>query len=1169
MRMPSAESRVPDIWRRMMNILHKMRYGPSFGNRCSVLGIPLLFLVLSACQKPALPDTSSSEYKEAVTAFYSSIASIQSGEDVGAEANLTRVAELAPGEPAVWYNLGLLSLRQNQFDVAGERLRNALTLAPENSDILRLLGVMELTLGNTSEGMRYLDQAIAQNPSDFKARFALAQEQARSGEPAKLTSAALLYESLTNDLPENLVVQLEKARLASQTGDIEALSAATDVLGRFAPDWSEDIQEPFEALKAAAETSDAGQARVQAGFLRNMLLSTYAFRQDLLQVQTPTEEVGDLIDHFILLPAPQAKAAPADESLAYAPSDLAPTISNSTIFKPTIFNPTEYRSISLDGEGQPDMVAWSGSEIQINGQTFAFEISSVAFLDYNYDFLIDVAVAGANGLQMLALDSTGRFTPMPSGPMFGVAAQKAFTGTWVADIDLEGDLDLVLASENGPTILRNNGDGTFAALEVFGDVRNLVDFAWGDFDGDGDPDAALLDAAGELYLYSNERMGAFIRQIVPPIFGNAIALNVADPDADALMDLAVLMNDGTVYTVANRPGEGWVVAELVKWNGFSPAPGSRLYLHDFDNNGAVDVLVSGTESQVWLQTAPATFVSTSSPVEGIVQSVADLNEDGLLDLTGLAVSGAPASWEASGSNDYHWQILRPRAGQVLGDQRINSFAIGGEVETRAGLLYQKQPILSPVVHLGLGMHKKSDVARLIWPNGDIQSEFDLAADESIFTPQRLKGSCPWLFTFDGQQMRFVTDFIWRSPLGLRINAQETAGTVTTEDWVKIRGEELAPRDGKYDIRITADLWETHFFDHVSLKVIDHPKETEIFIDERFGFPPPDMKVHHTSTVKPIKSLRADNGLDGTAMVLHRDGKYLDFFGRGDYQGITRPHFVEIELDEEVLSVKNPLLVAFGWVRPTDSSINVAISQGTQNSPRGLVLEVQKEDGSWEVIRDNIGFPAGKTKTILIDLSDAFEDRKKPKIRLSTNLEIYWDQIGWATQSTENLNVQLASLHSSNLVYRGFSRVTAADRSSPETPDYKVLEGTMPRWRDLVGYYTRFGDVAELLREVDDRYVIMNAGDEMQFLFETLPEPPAGWKRDFVLVGDGWVKDGDYNTAFSKTVLPLPAHGSPEYTTPPTTLHQDPVYQKHAADWQSFHTRYVDPGRFREALAIGN
>ncbi|MFK7843694.1 MAG: FG-GAP-like repeat-containing protein [Rhodothermales bacterium] len=1120
-----------------------------------------LSLLLAACEKPALPDTSSAAYKEAVKAFFSSTASIQSGEDVGAENNLIRVAELAPGEPAAWYNLALLSLRQNDFDTAGERLAKAIALAPDNGEILRLLGVMEITMGNTAEGIAHLNQSVLSNPADYKARYALAQERVRSGDPAQLEAAAELYAALANDLPENLVVQLEKARLAAQRNDTVSLQEATEVLGNYAPEWSEDIQEPFDALQSASATNDVTQAGMQAGFLRNMLLSTYDFRQDLLEVQTPTEKVGDLMTSFVLLPAPTAQPAPADAGLTY-------TASSSEV-GPVVDGAVQARAEPLSGEEGYGWVSHSSSEAMVNEQPFAFDVASLVTLDHNYDFLIDVVLAGSNGIQLLEQDSTGQFTPRAAAAQFGAAAAQSYTGAWVADVDLEGDLDLVLAGENGPIILRNNGDNTFASLALFDDVQQLTDFAWGDFDGDGDPDPALLDAAGELYLYANERMGLYIRQIVPPIFGNAIALGVADPNADALMDLVVLMDDGAVYTVANQPGEGWVVSQLVKWDAFrTPAVGkAAIFLGDYDNNGATDVVISGEESLVWLQNDANAFEALAANIAGTVQSVTDLDSDGLLDFAGVDLAGAPATWKAQGTQDYHWQVLRPRAGQALGDQRINSFAVGGEVEIRAGLLYQKQPILSPVVHLGLGTHEQTDVARLIWPNGDIQSEFELAADQSIFTPQRLKGSCPWLFTFDGERMRFVTDFIWRSPLGLRINAQETAGTVTTEDWVKIRGEELVPRDGVYDLRITAELWETHFFDHVSLLAVDHPVGTEIFIDERFSFPAPEMKVHHTSAVQPLKTLTTDNGRDETATVSARDGQYLDFFGRGQYQGITRDHYIDIELGDEVLTASDPMLVAFGWVRPTDSSINVAISQGRQAAPRGLSLEVLQEDGSWRMVNDNLGFPAGKTKTVLIDLKDAFDGEAKPVLRLRTNLEIYWDEIGWATKSSAEININEVPLQSSALTYRGFSHVAAADASSPELPDYQILEGTGARWRDLVGYYTRFGPIEELLEQTDDRYAILNAGDEIRFLFEAQPPPPEGWQRDFVLVGDGWVKDGDYNTAFSKTVRPLPTHKNPSYDTAPTTLAEDPVYQQHKADWQTYHTRYVEADAFRKVLAV--
>ncbi len=84
-----------------------------------------------------------------------------------------------------------------------------------------------------------------------------------------------------------------------------------------------------------------------------------------------------------------------------------------------------------------------------------------------------------------------------------------------------------------------------------------------------------------------------------------------------------------------------------------------------------------------------------------------------------------------------------------------------------------------------------------------------------------------------------------------------------------------------------------------------------------------------------------------------------------------------------------------------------------------------------------------------------------------------------------------------------------------------------RWRDQEGYATRYGDVRELLDKVDDRYVITSPGDELRMKFAALP-PPAHWKRDFVLICDGWVKDGDYNSTFAGTILPLPYHGMKDY-----------------------------------------
>jgi hypothetical protein len=187
------------------------------------------------------------------------------------------------------------------------------------------------------------------------------------------------------------------------------------------------------------------------------------------------------------------------------------------------------------------------------------------------------------------------------------------------------------------------------------------------------------------------------------------------------------------------------------------------------------------------------------------------------------------------------------------------------------------------------------------------------------------------------------------------------------------------------------------------------------------------------------------------------------------------------------------------------------------------------------------------------------------LRLSTNLEIYWDRLGWATGLPDvHPETRRLDLGSATLRARGYSITSQEGPAAPERPRY-TLAGTTPRWLDLEGYYTRFGDVRELLRAVDDRYVIMNAGDELQLTFPALPPPRAGLVRDFVMIADGWVKDGDYNTTFSRTVLPLPTHAHPRYDQPPRELEDDPVYRAHPSDFEIYHTRYVSQEAARDAL----
>ena len=498
-----------------------------------------------------------------------------------------------------------------------------------------------------------------------------------------------------------------------------------------------------------------------------------------------------------------------------------------------------------------------------------------------------------------------------------------------------------------------------------------------------------------------------------------------------------------------------------------------------------------------------------------------------------------------GQKTYRWQAIRPRAVTATGDQRINSFGIGGEVEVRSGLHVQKQVIAAPVVHFGLGEADRAEVARITWPNGFPQSEFDLAADSSIGASQRLKGSCPWLFAWNGKEMGFVTDFIWRSPLGLRINAQATADVQMTEDWVRIRGDQLAPRNGQYDLSITAELWETHFFDLVSLLVVDHPEGTEMFVDERFAVPPPRLDAIATA---PVQNFSQRARRSGPRRPRHRprprrspsrlrrtrpvSGRHARALRRARAARRGAAHRTALARRARA-----------GSTRPTAPSTSRLARAITRRRP-ALSLQVADAAGRFKPARAGLGFPAGKDKTVLIDLAGLFPAKGPRRVRLSTNLEIFWDRMGWAAGRPDvKLQARRLDMKTADLRFRGYSVTTQKDASTPERPRY-VIGGVASRWRDLEGFHTRFGDVRELLQTVDDRYMIMNAGDELLLAFPEAPPPPKGFVRDFVLVGDGWVKDGDFNTVASRTVLPLPTHHSPRYEPGTGRLEDDPVYRRH-------------------------
>jgi hypothetical protein len=169
---------------------------------------------------------------------------------------------------------------------------------------------------------------------------------------------------------------------------------------------------------------------------------------------------------------------------------------------------------------------------------------------------------------------------------------------------MDGDLDLVAGVVGS---LRRESCGTTATEagaafpRLFESAVGLRAFAWGDLDGDGDPDAALLDERGTIHVFENQQGGMFQEWPTPPI-ERVLSLTLADIDRDGRLDLLTLDATGTLRSGVWR-GRQWNLKTLASWGeALADTPGTyRLFAEDLDNNGALDLAASGQgQSRIWL-----------------------------------------------------------------------------------------------------------------------------------------------------------------------------------------------------------------------------------------------------------------------------------------------------------------------------------------------------------------------------------------------------------------------------------------------------------------------------------------------------------------------------------------------------------------------------------------
>jgi len=746
-----------------------------------------------------------------------------------------------------------------------------------------------------------------------------------------------------------------------------------------------------------------------------------------------------------------------------------------------------------------------------------------------------------------------------------------------ADVEGDGDLDIVAATQRGIWILTNT-NGTQFEISQASDVP-VTTMSIGDVDRSIAMDVVGISESSGTGLLQNLFHKRFRWIDSPTVFGPSTpghCLALLDSDSNLSWDIVSGGASGIVLqrTQTSAPG---VITPLDSV-AISDLPITDMAIGDLDNDGRQDIAaLTKSGCQIFRGNADGSFSRLDLDVPlttGNSITVTDFDDDGDLDLLLIDSAEHLQLLDNRDGNLNRWMKLVVR-GKEDDDQfrslRVNMHGTGTVIEAVAGAQWQTQIVTEPVVHLGFGQADRLEGVRLVWPNGvpqNITAQDDLPAQAVILAPQILKGSCPYIYTWSGKQFEFFSDCLWSSPIGL---VQANGDLAPTREWenLLIPGEQLVPRNDEYVLQITEELWEIAYFDQVELTAIDHPADVQIFTNEKVG--PPSLAEHRIHTVRNAqipRSVTDGRGNQLLPQVTHQDGSFVQAFQGRRLQGLTDEWTLEI--DPGSISADGDIrLFLVGWIFPTDTSINLQIEQNPDlDPPAPPVIEVPDQNETWKTVRPFIGFPSGKTKAMVVDLTGLLSDDDS-RFRLRSTMELYFDQIFLTVGETDVKTVsQTCSLNSGDLHHRGFSHrdytgSVFRDGHGPEGYDYSQVDKDT-RWPAIAGRFTRYGAAAELVRQHDDRLAVLGPGDELTLRFNVPDIPvPDGWKRDFVLRNVGWDKDADLNTVYGQSSEPYPFRAMTAYPfadadTAPTT----PEYQNYLG---TFQTREYSPHTFWREL----
>jgi Flp pilus assembly protein TadD len=1010
-----------------------------------------------------------------------------------------------------------------QYEAVGE-LEKALALAPDSARERVNYGLALLRAGQAEKGIAELERAQKQDPAIPHTWFNLgiAYKQASQYEKAQAQ-----LERMVQLVPDEPISHYNLGVLYKLNGRLDDAIREWQKAAELDPKLAGPHFQLATAYRQAKRPEDATKAMATFREIKDRTAGA-AFPEDL--EWSYYSELYEVIDPAHV----RSDASPA--ALRFEARTLESGLDAAT---------SGVVVVDVAGDAAPDLLAWSSRGVALftagqkkapSGLDTVTGVTGIVPGDYDNDGLADLVVLTREGARLYR-QQAGRFQADPAALPAGVYR----AALWL-DYDHDYDLDLFLLGASSK-LVRNQGekgwpdrtaDFPFAPGEAIAATR--VDAI-----SDSQGMDVVMAYAGRTGMLYRDRLGARFEAIpLPAVPAGARSVVDHDADADGWTDLTVAEARRTLLLINDRKGM------------FAPrgqvAAGAPLVWADLENR-AVSELVAGGRAHRNLGLTKFAPGATPAgwPAATAAMVAADFDGDGRLDVASVDGAGVLRLLANRTETKNRWLTVALEGAKNL------KLAPGAEVELRAGASYQKKSYRGLPLLFGLGGRADVDAVRITWPNGLIQNEARQPAGRRAYKEApRLSGSCPTIYTWNGEGFEFITDVLGVAPLGASAGDGQYF-PVDHDEVIQIAGESLVERDGAYEVRIVEELREVAYLDEIRLIAVDRPAGLDVFTNDKFKAPPfPEFRLFGVEQRLPPVAARDHRGADVLDRVLKRDRRYPDGFVR-DMAGVAERHHIDLDFGQAAPDGR-AVLVLSGWVDWADGSTFLGASQ---RSDAGLVmpfLQVKDARGEWRTVIEDMGIPAGKPKTIVVDLTGKFLSASR-EVRIVTNLCVYWDEI-FLSGETQAPAVRLTDVHAAraDLRFRGFSEVVI----DPERrqPEHFVYASVRPNamWNPTPGFYTRYGDVQPLVGRTDDRFVVMGSGDELRLLFDAnaLPALPEGWRRDFLLFVDGWAKDGDANTAHSQTVGPLPYHGMPQY--PYAEPHGYPTSGEHQLYREHYNTR---------------